>query len=233
MSDTGQGQPEPTTSTESPLTRRTFLSRLGLAASFGLAGLAACGGGGGGQGAQARGDRPAGTDTPEENGGEVAQQGGGQEGEGQEGEGQEGEGQEEQAAGAGGGTLGLGIIGIIVTDLGASLDFYRRLGLNIPADVDLGAQAYRLRLDTGQIFWWETIGYTQRYFPNYEPGAGQRKVSLEFGFRNAGEVDAMYDALLAEGYESWKPPLSWGPIRFAGVVDPDDNQISLRYPRAS
>ena len=217
-------QSAPTSLTESPLSRRKFLGRMGLAASFGLAGLAtACGVGGGSQGAQARGDRPAGTDTPEENGGEVAQQGGGQQGEGQEG----------QAAGTGGGTLGLGIIGIHVTDLGASLDFYRRLGLNIPPDVDLGAQAYRLRLDTGQIFFWETIGYTRRYFPNYEPGAGQRKVSLEFGFRNAGEVDEMYDALLAEGYESWKPPLSWGNIRYAGVVDPDDNQISLRYPRAS
>ena len=216
-------QAAPTSLAESPLSRRTFLSRLGLAASFGLSGLAAACGVGGSQGAQDRGDRPAGRDTPEENGGEVAQQGGGQ----------QGEDQEEQAVETGGGTLGLGIIGIHVTDLGASLDFYRRLGLNIPTDVDAGAQAYRLRLDTGQIFFWETIDYTQRYFSNYEPGAGQRKVSLEFGFRNAGEVDEMYDALLAEGYESWKPPLSWGNIRYAGVVDPDDNQISLRYPRAS
>ena len=58
-------------------------------------------------------------------------------------------------------------------------------------------------------------------------------VSLEFGFRNAGEVDEMYDALLAEGYGSYAKPLSWGNIRYAGVVDPDNNQIALRFPLAS
>ena len=130
-------------------------------------------------------------------------------------------------------TLGLGIIGLHVADLGASFDFYRRLGLDIPTDVDLGAQAYRLSLDTGQIFFWETLAYTRADFPDYEQGTGDRKVSLEFGFRNAREVDEMYDALLAEGYGSYKEPLSWGDIRYAGVVDPDDNQIALRFPLAS
>ena len=138
---------------------------------------------------------------------------------------------EEQVAGTG--TLGLGIIGLHVADLGASLDFYRRLGLDIPTDVDLSGQAYRLRLPTGQVFFWETLAYTRADFPDYEPGTGQRKVSLEFGFRNAGEVDEMYDALLAEGYGSYKEPLSWGNIRYAGVIDPDDNQIALRFPLAS
>ncbi len=140
-------------------------------------------------------------------------------------------GQEKQAAGTG--TLGLGIIGLHVTNLGASLDFYRRLGLDIPTNVDLSSQAFRLRLPTGQIFFWETLAYTRADFPDYEPGTGHRKVSLEFGFRNAKEVDEMYDALLADGYGSYKEPLSWGSIRYAGVVDPDDNQIALRFPLAS
>ena len=138
-----------------------------------------------------------------------------------------------QAEGAGTGTLGLGIIGLHVTDLGASLDFYRRLGLDIPADVNLSNQAFRLRLPTGQIFFWETLVYTRADCPDYEPGTGDRKVSLEFGFRNAGEVDEMYDALVAEGHGSYAKPLSWGNIRYAGVVDPDGNQIALRFPLAS
>lgn len=138
-----------------------------------------------------------------------------------------------QEAGAVAGTLGLGIIGLHVADLGASLDFYRRLGLDIPTDVDLSGGAFRLPLPTGQIFYWETIAYTQQYFPDYERGTGQRKVALEFGFRTPEEVDAMYAALLADGYGSFKEPLSWGDIRYAGVVDPDDNQIALRFPLAS
>ena len=138
-----------------------------------------------------------------------------------------------QAEGAGTGTLGLGIIGLHVTNLGASLDFYRRLGLDIPTNIELSSGAFRLRLPTGQIFFWETIAYTRADFPDYEPGTGHRKVSLEFGFRNAREVDEMYNALLAEGYGSYAEPLSWGSIRYAGVVDPDNNQIALRFPLAS
>ncbi len=138
-----------------------------------------------------------------------------------------------QAEGAGTGTLGLGIVGLHVADLGASLDFYRRLGLDIPTDVNLGSGAFRLRLPTGQIFFWETIGYTRADFPDYRRGTGQRRVSLEFGFRSAGEVDEMYNALVDEGYGSYAEPLSWGSIRYAGVVDPDGNQIALRFPLAS
>ncbi len=132
-----------------------------------------------------------------------------------------------------GDTLGLGIIGLHVADRGASLDFYRRLGLNIPTKVDLSGEAFRLRLPTGQVSFWETIAYTRRYFPDYERGTGQRKVALEFGFQTPREVDEMYTALLAAGYASYKEPLSWGSIRYAGVVDPDDNQIALRFPLAS
>ena len=184
-----------THSNKSPLSRRTFISWLGiLSASLGLAGGA----------------------LSQSSDGNANQQD---------------DEREEQVAGTG--TLGLGIIGLHVADLGASLDFYRRLGLDIPTDVDLSGQAYRLRLPTGQIFFWETLAYTRADFPDYEPGTGDRKVSLEFGFRNAREVDEMYDALLAEGYGSYKEPLSWGNIRYAGIIDPDDNQIALRFPLAS
>ena len=184
-----------THSNKSPLSRRTFISWLGiLSASLGLAGGA----------------------LSQSSDGNANQQD---------------DEREEQVAGTG--TLGLGIIGLHVADLGASLDFYRRLGLDIPTDVDLSGQAYRLRLPTGQIFFWETLAYTRADFPDYEPGTGDRKVSLEFGFRNAREVDEMYDALLAEGYGSYKEPLSWGNIRYAGIIDPYDNQIALRFPLAS
>ena len=228
MDDTGLGQhvdqaltqSAHDSSTESPLSRRTFLGRmLGLAASLGLAGVAAaCGIEGAAQQNGSQEEPAAGTGAPEDTSGTVAQQD---------------DGQEEQAAGTAAGTLGLGIIGLHVADLGASFEFYRRLGLNIPTNVDPGGQAFRLRLPTGQIFFWETLAYTRADFPDYEQGTGDRKVSLEFGFRNAGEVDEMYDALLAEGYGSYKEPLSWGDIRYAGVVDPDGNQIALRYPLAS
>lgn len=72
--------------------------------------------------------------------------------------------------------------------------------------------------------------------PTYEPATGgDRKVNLGFGFSAAEEVNAMYDALVAPGAQGYFPPTSWngGDIRYAIVVDPDDNQISLRWPLVS
>lgn len=134
-----------------------------------------------------------------------------------------------------GGTLGLGIVGLFVKDLDASLAFYRRLGLAIPTDVDTSGGAFRLRLPSGQIFFWETVAYVRGFDPTYEQGTGDRKVNLEFGFATLEDVNAMYDALLAAGARSYLPPITWskGTIRYAIVVDPDANQISLRWPLTS
>ena len=132
-----------------------------------------------------------------------------------------------------GGTLGLGIVGLHVTDLDRSLAFYRRLGVDIPENVDTSEGAFRLRLPTGQIFFWETIEYTARYFEGYERGTGERRVSLEFGFADPASVDGMYRELTGDGTDSYLEPTSYGRTRLAGVVDPDGNQISLRFPLAS
>ena len=138
-----------------------------------------------------------------------------------------------------GGALGLGIVGLIVRDLSVSLAFYRRLGLAVPADVDLSGGAVRFRMPNDTIFWWETVEYTRDGFDSaYQltnAGDGDRKVTLEFGFASADEVTAKHDELVAAGAVSYQAPISWnnGDIRFAMVVDPDGNRIGLRWPFAS
>ena len=132
-----------------------------------------------------------------------------------------------------GGTLGLGIVGLFVADLNRSLAFYRRLGLAIPDDVDTSGGAFRLRQPNGQIFFWETFAYTRRDFPDYQPARGDRKVSLEFGFASPEDLDRMYETLTSAGAGAYFTPTQWGSVRFAAVVDPDDNQIGLRYPLVS
>ena len=138
-------------------------------------------------------------------------------------------------AAAPGGTLGLGIVGLVVADLAASLAFYRRLGLAIPTDTDTSEGAYRLPLANGTVLFWETVAYVQDFDPSYRPGTGDRRVVLEFGFASAENVTAMYDTLLAAGSRSRLAPVTWGngSIRYAIVTDPDDNQISLRWPLVS
>ena len=132
-----------------------------------------------------------------------------------------------------GGTVGLGIVGLHVTDLERSLAFYRRIGLDIPTSINTSEGVFRLRLPTGQIFFWETVEYTQRYFEDYERGTGQRRVSIEFGFADPASVDAMHRDLTEGGADSYFEPMSFGRTRLAGVVDPDGNQINLRFPLAS
>ena len=138
-----------------------------------------------------------------------------------------------------GGTLGLGIVGLIVKDIPASLAFYRRLGLAVPDDVDTSDGEVRHRMPNDTIFVWETVEYTQRGFDStYRPtGASDadRKVTLEFGFASADDVTAKHDELVTAGAPSFEAPVSWndGTIRFAMVVDPDENKIGLRWPLAT
>ena len=138
-----------------------------------------------------------------------------------------------------GGTLGLGIVGLIVRDIPASLVFYRRLGLAVPEDVDTSGGAVRFRMPNDTIFVWETVEYTRAGFDStYRlTGAGDadRKVTLEFGFADADEVTAKHDELVAAGAPSYEAPVTWndGTIRFAMVVDPDGNRVGLRWPLAS
>lgn len=128
-------------------------------------------------------------------------------------------------------TLGLGIVGLIVQDLQLSLAFYRTLGLDIPANAD--GDNFRMQLPTGQTFFWDTDDATRNYDPAWQPSTGSRRVVLEFGFGTAEAVDAKYTELIDAGYESYLAVGDLYGARYALVVDPDGNQIGLRYPLAS
>jgi catechol 2,3-dioxygenase-like lactoylglutathione lyase family enzyme len=127
----------------------------------------------------------------------------------------------------GNGTIGLGIVGLIVRDLAASLDFYRRLGLDIPPGVT--GSNYRLRLPNGQVFFWDDYATVRSFDPGWRPSAGNRRVVLEFGFASPEALDATYAALIAAGHEGYLAPFDVG-ARYALVKDPDGNEIGLRYP---
>lgn len=213
---------------ESQLSRRTFIGRLGLAASVGLTGLAAaCGGAAGTRQDGGREGRAAGTDTPEANGDTAARRG----------DGQEDGGREEQAVGADatgaeGGTVGVGCIGVFVRDLRASLGFYRRLGLDIPEDAGGGGYAYRLRLPTGQVFFWESYRAVRDFDPGWQPSSGNRRMVLEFGFATPEALNDKYAELTSRGYEGHLDPFTFAgsTVRYALIRDPDGNEVGMRYP---
>ncbi|MDQ6659426.1 MAG: hypothetical protein M3Z24_00510 [Chloroflexota bacterium] len=125
-------------------------------------------------------------------------------------------------------TLGLGIVGLIVRDLKASLDFYRLLGLNIPTTVT--GDNYRMKLPTGQVFFWDTYALTRSYDPGWQPSTGHRRIVLEWGFSSAQAVNDKYAELTAAGYSGYLSPRNLFGPQYALIKDPDGNEIGLRYP---
>lgn len=121
----------------------------------------------------------------------------------------------------------LDAIGLIVSDMAASLAFYRRLGLELPADAD-GAPHAEAVLPGGTRVLWDTEETIRSFDPGWtRPEAGER-LGLAFRCDDAAEVDSLYAELLAAGHQGHLKPWDavWGQ-RYAVVLDPDGMGVSL------
>jgi catechol 2,3-dioxygenase-like lactoylglutathione lyase family enzyme len=117
-------------------------------------------------------------------------------------------------------------IGIVATDLPASLAFYRELGFTIPpeadsaphVDVDLPG-GLRLMLDPQT---------TVAAFDPEVANAGSGRVALAFACDSPAEVDATYDRMTKAGHTGHLAPWDavWGQ-RYAVLHDPDGNGVEL------
>ncbi|MEP6816392.1 MAG: VOC family protein [Marmoricola sp.] len=121
------------------------------------------------------------------------------------------------------------VIELVVADMPTSLAFYRRLGLDLPAqadtephvDVDLGG--IHLALDTR-----DTI---LSFDPGWTPPSGGHRMALAFACESPAEVDSAYAELVDNGAEAHLEPWDafWG-MRYAVVHDPDGNPVDLFAP---
>ncbi|RLK25085.1 glyoxalase/bleomycin resistance protein/dioxygenase superfamily protein [Micromonospora sp. M71_S20] len=123
----------------------------------------------------------------------------------------------------------LDLIGMVTSDLPRSLAFYRRLGLDIPADADT-APHVEVTLPGGLRLAWDTADTVRAFDPDWKPGGGGG-ASLAFRCADPAEVDRLYAELVAEGHEGHLPPWDayWGQ-RYAVVLDPDGNGVDLFAP---
>jgi catechol 2,3-dioxygenase-like lactoylglutathione lyase family enzyme len=130
-------------------------------------------------------------------------------------------------------TIQLAMVGLVVSDMKRSLDFYRRLGLEIPPGED--AKPFVMhRMPSGVTIFFDTV-----FFPGADPErrpapAGRYNVALEFYAGTRERVDRLYADLTGGGSvgrkAAWK---STGP--YAAIVeDPDGNPILITAedPRA-
>jgi uncharacterized glyoxalase superfamily protein PhnB len=118
------------------------------------------------------------------------------------------------------------MIGLVVTDMAASLGFYRRLGIDVPADAD-GQPHVDVVLGGGLRMAWDTVATVRSFDPGWEPATGSR-VALAFDCGSPAGVDAVWAELTDAGYEGHIKPWDafWGQ-RYAVVHDPDGNAVDL------
>ncbi|WP_371630922.1 VOC family protein [Streptomyces sp. NBC_00341] len=121
----------------------------------------------------------------------------------------------------------LDAISVTTADLPASLAFYRRLGLDIPADAE-SAPHVEVTLPGGQRLLWDTEDVVRSFDPEWSGTKGGERLGLAFLCDSPAEVDAVYAELTAAGHPGHLKPWDavWGQ-RYAVVLDPDGCAVSL------
>lgn len=127
--------------------------------------------------------------------------------------------------------LELYMVGLIVRDMPASLEFYRRLGVAIPegseklshVEVKMGEMTFFLDSKPGR---WDpgfnTLSEAE------QPVTARYPMILEFFLDSQAALAAKYSEMIELGYQSYREPYltSFG-MHFAMIKDPDGNTILL------
>ncbi|MCA1696386.1 MAG: VOC family protein [Actinobacteria bacterium] len=120
-------------------------------------------------------------------------------------------------------------INIVVRDMDATTEFYRRLGVDIQAGPaewaphhrnNRGSDGVDLDLDSEQ--------FASVWNQGWPGGPG---VVLGFRLPDRQTVDRLFDELTSAGYGAQQPPYDafWGS-RYAVVTDPDGNAVGMMSP---
>ncbi|MCQ4202844.1 VOC family protein [Streptomyces sp. NPDC058783] len=124
-------------------------------------------------------------------------------------------------------------IGLIVSDMAASVTFYRRLGFAFPEGSE-GQPHAEAALPGGIRLLLDTEDSVRSFTPGWQPPAGGGRHSLALLCDTPAEVDAFYAELTGAGCkgerEPWDAP--WGQ-RYAVVNDPDGHGVDLFAPLAA
>lgn len=124
----------------------------------------------------------------------------------------------------------LNVIEIVVTDMGRSLVFYRRLGLDIPADSD-DEPHVEADLPGGIRLAFHTVETIRSFDESWSPPTGGHGLALGFACDGPADVDRSYADLVGTGETAHLPPWDafWG-MRYAVLRDPDGNTVDLFAP---
>jgi catechol 2,3-dioxygenase-like lactoylglutathione lyase family enzyme len=118
-------------------------------------------------------------------------------------------------------------IDLAVSDLNASITFYRRLGLEFEIDGHTTEHA-QCDLPNGLHLMLDTENLRGKTLTSWSPATGGPRTFFAFEFPDPAAVDATYAELTKAGYGGLQEPFDafWG-MRYATVADPDGNGIDL------
>ena len=121
-------------------------------------------------------------------------------------------------------------INVVVGDMAASTEFYRRLGLEIPdSHPGWGKHHVEADLPDGLDMDLDSPVFAQQW----NQGWARNRKGLVIGFRleSRDDVDARYPELTEAGYKGLQPPYDafWG-ARYAVIEDPDGNAVGMMSP---
>ena len=118
----------------------------------------------------------------------------------------------------------LNAIGIVVSDVGRSIAFYRLLGVDFPEEGDGHIEA---TLPSGTRFMLDEESVVKSFRPDWTRETGNQ-LALAFECSSPAEVDELWSRAKDAGFEADKEPWDafWGQ-RYAQLRDPDGVPVDL------
>jgi catechol 2,3-dioxygenase-like lactoylglutathione lyase family enzyme len=122
----------------------------------------------------------------------------------------------------------LNAIGIVASDMAASIRFYRLLGLDVPETPD--EDHVDTFLPNGVRFMLDTEDVVRSFKEDWSRETGNQ-ISIAFECASPAEVDEAYARVTGAGFEGEKEPWDafWGQ-RYALLRDPDGVEVNLYAP---
>ena len=118
----------------------------------------------------------------------------------------------------------LNAIGIVSSDLAASIAFYRLLGVDFPEE---GEGHIEATLPSGARFMLDSEDVVKSFRPDWTREIGNQ-LALAFQCASPAEVDQVYRSAVDAGFHGEKEPWDafWGQ-RYAQLQDPDGVPVDL------
>ncbi len=120
-------------------------------------------------------------------------------------------------------------LNLLVEDMAASLDFYRRLGVTTAGEE--GEPHVELSMPGGLSLELDTAESARLWHAGVRADPASGRVVIGFSLPSREAVDAAYAELTAAGYQGRQSPFDafWGG-RYAIVADPSGNDVGLMSP---